>query len=492
MRLSKNDFGRLVALLLIFTLIISSCSQKMGLDESTSAPDPTSGNKPSQDHIYIDISAIPDFVDPAHPNTSVSKIIARLCFPIFSDLVESENLENGVVEYGLKMGALDAEDIKFNLDRLVGYYGFYSEFTSKIEEVTVISSQKIRIKYNDSIDNMELNLPIAPLEYFESGQTETGNFGGLYSIVEYNATGNLVMLEAANSMTGGGVYADPKPEFNKISLIKSDSENIRKYFTDGFVDIVKIPRDREYLNWAKKQDGFVLTDVNPVSHMVGFGSGIDFRIRQLVYEGLDVNEFIYSELQNSGKLIDKPYTSVGEMRAYGYGERKYNEVRARELAQQAFEQGLRSIDYIVNIESDISYLLALAVQKDLQKLGIKVNLHFTSFNNMIAILQEDPKDLVWGFGWDLLNGIRMPNLFYDPANNFFDFKNTEINKLFAKLHDLGADGNSIESKDIKDIYDQSYEILAEQLPVVPVVITYDQYLVSHRISRDFLELIFDN
>jgi peptide/nickel transport system substrate-binding protein len=248
----------------------------------------------------------------------------------------------------------------------------------------------------------------------------------------------------------------------EIDVIQSiPPSQIERFENNPKIKLFKFPHlSYEYIGWNLR---------NPIFK--------DRKVRQALSYAINVDEIIKTILNGYGVRSTSPFPSIFWVHNKKLKPYPYDTLRARKLLNEC---GWRDTDgdgildkiidgkkvnfqftLITNAENQTRREIAAAVQHDLAKLGIKVNIQVYEFNTFIRHILTKNFDAVLS-GWRVGTKPDLASLFHskaiDDGHNFTSYSNPE----FDKLNDSAAVLNDLELA--KVVWDKVQEIIYVDQP----------------------------
>ncbi len=248
----------------------------------------------------------------------------------------------------------------------------------------------------------------------------------------------------------------------EIDVLPSVSPSVAsKYEDNKNFKFIKYPHlAYEYIGWNQR---------NPIF--------ADKRVRQALSYGINVDEIINVILKGNAVRSTSPFPSIFWAHNEKLKPYPYDIQRAKRLL---FEAGWRDSDgdgildkviggkkvdfkftLITNAENQTRREVAIAIQNDLLKLGVKMEIQLYEFNTFMRHILDRNFDAVLS-GWRIATKPDLASLFHTEAiksgHNIVSYSNP----YFDKLNDSASVLNNLSSA--KKIWDEIQEILYEDQP----------------------------
>jgi peptide/nickel transport system substrate-binding protein len=248
----------------------------------------------------------------------------------------------------------------------------------------------------------------------------------------------------------------------EIDVLPSVSPSVaEKYEGSKNFKFVKYPHlAYEYIGWNQK---------NPIF--------ADKKVRQALSYGINVDEIINVILKGNAVRSTSPFPSTFWAHNEKLKPYPYDIQRAKKLLSEAGWRdsdgegildkviGGKKVDFkftlITNAENQTRREVAVAIQNDLLKLGVKMEIQLYEFNTFMRHILDRNFDAVLS-GWRIATKPDLSSLFHTEAiksgHNIVSYSNP----YFDKLNDSAAVLNNLASA--KKIWDEIQEILYEDQP----------------------------
>ncbi len=204
----------------------------------------------------------------------------------------------------------------------------------------------------------------------------------------------------------------------------------------------------------------------------------DLKLRQAIAYAINRSQLVKGVLKGHGIPIDIPDSPVSwayptpAPSYYNYNPEKSKQLLAELGYQKNPETGFlekngQTLEFtiITNTDNRTRKQSAEVIQQYLEKVGIKVNIQLMEWSSMVKRLtaQENPKKfemimMGWSLGIDPDATLIWSSTEYPKGFNFGGFKNPTVDQLLWKGR------TTLEQKDRKQIYQQIYSILGQELP----------------------------
>lgn len=192
-------------------------------------------------------------------------------------------------------------------------------------------------------------------------------------------------------------------------------------------------------------------------------------VRQAIFMGID-REAIVKGLYGENAVVSNgiiPPTTLGysdELKALPYDPEKAKEL----LAEAGYEDGLKFQMLAYNVVKNYNPAaenLAIAIQNELKKIGVEVDVVVKPWNEFVNnLFEEEHEGDAIQIGWgSTTNDPADFTLLLDSSNcgtglNFADYENTELDELMAKAKTVG------DIKEREAIYIEIQKIINDEVP----------------------------
>lgn len=367
-----------------------------------------------------------------------------------------------------------AEDVKYTFERILADDStatFKSEL-SMIDEIVV---------EDDTTITFHLSEPSAPFVHYtaipesvivskswteeNSDQLDTDFMGaGPFKLVEWQQ-GSHITVEKFDDY-----YKENKPQLDEITFEFYTEENTRvNALRSGEVDIVEtVPwKDVESL---EQLDTVKLDSKNGPFMKLQFNTDVepfdDPDVRKAIAYGIDREAILNTAFSGRGT----PIYGMAILDGYlGYDDRftdyyEHDPEKAKELLAEAGYPDGFSATLLSTSQYGMHEQTALAVQSELEKIGIDITLELPDWATRINKNTEgDYEMLVAGTSGDITDGDWMANFYQGGEvrlNNSAYFDDEEINQLLAEGRE------TTDEEERQEIYEQLIERAMEEAPFV--------------------------
>ena len=482
MKRYRKHVNFILGLLLIATLL-SGCSSSPttepdeGLDKETENP------KGYKEEIIIGVPQNPASLDPHFNVANATRIITHCMYnsltfmdtnkqELLPALAESwEMSEPNEYIFKLREGVkfhngkdMTAKDVKYSLERCAEMVAV-SSYVSAITNMDVIDDHKIKITLEGPSATFLLSLSHCATSIIPEGSGDTAADDpigtGPYKHVEW-LTDNYVLLERFDDYFDGA-----KPtKYIKFRVIPDHTAR-NLALEAGDIDVSSNANGAADYSSLMNRDDIVLTSTCSViteyfAMQVEKPPFDDIHARKAVAYAFDKDTYINSAFQvpyNNAKslLTSDVFGYNDDVKTYDYDIEKAKE----ELAKSKYPNGFEFDCYTTKNRQRYIELL----QHNLADIGIKMNVEY------VENVQSQCKP---GYTGAHITSINYPTLDPDAAYNYLHsskkggggnltwYENARVDKLL----DMGR--SEIDTEKRKAIYYEIQDILAEELPIIPL------------------------
>ena len=355
-------------------------------------------------------------------------------------------LDDKTVEFKLRRGVkfhngepFTAEAVRFSLEKLTdpktGFPG--AGFLGSIAGVEAVDAATVRIKtkFPDGILIHRLAglAPIMPPRYIaERGAEYFGKHPvgtGAFRFVNWEP-GRRIALEANQEWWFKG-----HPKFKRLEFLFLPTERQTQGLLDGSVDIVTELPGTDTMKVMKsgvakivKKESFytIGSSVN-----ISTGPLSDKRVRQALNYAINKEELVRYDLLGNGKPLGS-FSMAGELghdpalKPYAYDPRKAK----RLLKEAGYADGLR-LKVVVKAQGERAMQI---IAKQLEKVGIRLDLHKTTDATVIHDIQSQTWDFTFGGCPDpLLHTFFLDFIFLSSGSPYSIHKNAAFDQLLQKM-----------------------------------------------------------
>lgn len=456
-----------------------------------------------KDVVIVSVGPIPDEFDPIYSSGTVAEWIRTLCYEGVRTLSSYFEVEDD----GYRVEALlkdtrfhggeqvTADDIKYSYDKILvdGYRGPYQYFARKIKRIEVDTSRVIFIMNEPvSASDIGFELPILSRSYTLK---KTINGTGDYQWI--SSEPQNILLEQVE--TG-----------EKFSLVALPFAEAKEEFEKGNLDVIKLPLDKEDVNWAKKISyAHVKEQIDDLVYYVGFGTDPLWKnsaVRQGIAKVINKDKLILQVFSGFAEQLDVPAVAESEwliMKTSSYRE-EYMKISREQhvlpidgLLSTLETLGWRDTDgdgwldkdgqkltmtYYVYMDVDWSYQMAQYLNETLAQMGIELTLKYTDYNTLQLLLQSGQIDGMWGFAWHL-EPDAPPSVMFEKEGNIFGYTSLHIQDIDSLYLSDARD-------DLGHAYANWHYEASISLPVLPICRKQTVWLINNRIEDTFIERFF--
>jgi len=342
--------------------------------------------------------------------------------------------------------------------------------------------------YAPFLDQIAGTMPILPEHVYED-VSDPANFNGdlaltgtgPFKLVDYNKAQGTYLYEANEN------YYQGEPKVKQIRFVKVSAEMSAASFESGDVDAALVPGEAAD---GLRDEGFAVIEASHdsvakimVNHRKAPFS--DAKFRQGLYYSINRQDLVDTGLRGYG-LVASPGLYASDNQWYNPNQEQYSHdpaLAGQLLEELGYEKKDGSQYYTRVSEPESIELLATPITErqgelivqQLDEAGIKVNLRSVDPKTLDSLVAGWQFDLALnshgGMGGDpaVLNKIVLDQTSFNSAR--YD-ENTELNDVLeSQLEEMDPDKR-------KDLVDSAQEMLAEDLPALPLYHA-DSYWVSN-------------
>ncbi len=433
------------------------------------------------------------------------EVIADLCSEVPS--VGNGMLSEDGLEYTLKLREnlkwhdgepLTTDDIKFTHNIIktmhVQHHVVYLDEYANIKSAEIINDREIKFTLNHpspSFLNIFITHPVLPKHILYEAQSRDLPIynkkpvgAGPFKIASWNRNEPLVLKAFHN-------YHSGKPFLDKIILKFHNNEmspydSIKNWVIDGYIDATDFRSDMD----SADSEINVYNTLSLNWEIMGINNDHPIlrnpEIRQAMVKAIDrkkilkdcynnKGELAYSDVPSFSPLFNSavksksafdPQSSMKLLESLGWTDSDGDKIR---------DNGSQRLEFTILVDKNNTERMKTAKQiaSDLMKVGIKTNITAMSseqildkFNNG-GLLENGNYELAL-YGWTLSFNDNNGNMWLSDktppkGHNYSRFNNGKIAGLYGKLR------NENNNEEIKKISFQMQEIIAEELPVMPIL-----------------------
>jgi peptide/nickel transport system substrate-binding protein len=355
-------------------------------------------------------------------------------------------------------------DVRYSLERLMGTQTGQplSSYFTKVEAVETPDAERIILKLKE-VDAALLNnlttASIIPKDYQELNTHPIGT--GPFRFVEYRP-GQRVLLEKFDDYWQTG-----RPFLDKVEFrIIPDREAALLALKNGTVDIY--PRIDNNRTAELGEDFYTLRDKQNLVQLLAMNLNrkpfSDHRVRQAVNYAINKDELIELAAFGYGTKLGSGL-SPAMANYYEPGLEDFyppDHAKAQQLlAEAGYQDGFRTV---LTVPSNYPFHVDTAqiIVEQLKKVGIKVEIELVEWAVWLQRVYKgrDYEMTIIGLAGKLDPLPTLIRYTSDYANNFFNYKNTEFDRLFQQA----ADESDQEKR--AELYKKAQRILAEDAAAV--------------------------
>lgn len=371
---------------------------------------------------------------------------------------------------------LNIKNWEYYRDNSVGY----------VEGVEIIDDYNFKVTVeNPNIYTLNL-LNIYPLSYTYYGEyyyqggadkiinTDIRPFGnGVYKFLGY-AQNDYLTLESNR------FYFKGKTNISNLTYKEVDDNTILTALSSGNIDIAKdIPLTQKNIIEVSKipfLNGYIFDDYEYAS--IGINHSNEFlkdqSIRQVINFSLDKNEIIKTVLNGDNNVIDVPLDST----FYGLSNednisnrnkraaiRILKELGFSKRSNGIYEKDGKPLEFKILVEKGCSLVEDIfpVIQKNLSDVGIsliKKEVEVNTLRDIMDIKDEYDLFLINPAYTARTNWIK--SFITNSLDNYYNYSNSQLDNVLSKV------ATTFDYNVMKELYDEAYFILKEDLPVIPI------------------------
>ncbi len=503
-----------LTIFLVFTLIVTACSSQTGSQDNQTNDQATTGNSSSSSaanqRLIISIPAEAGTLD---PGVSMDNAAWRITYPAYERLVAYDGSSTNVVPSLAKEWKI-SDDGKT--------YVFFLNEGHKFADGTEVTADAVKFSFErtlsigkgpsglyEIIDNITVRDPYTVVfelknEFPPFLSTLAANYGSIVNpkVMEQEKDGDLAQGYLSANTMGSGPYqleeynkgqyykltANPhaavQPKIPSVYFrISSDVSEARISLEKGEVDIADgIPVDQ--LEKVGAADG--VTVVTEPSLLVDYvymniGKGAEAlkskEFRQGISHAIDYQSILDHSLQGYASRFVGPvpeglWGHDPNGKVYDYDQEKAKQL----IAQSGFEGA--ELELLYSDNKTYWEEFALAIQDNLDKVGVKVKLNKVAYPTMREKIDAGEFDLCLGV-WspDYGDPYMFMNYWFDSDNwglagNRSFYKNDQVDKLIREAASISDQAQR------EQLYKQAQEIINED--AVYIYIAQRQFTLPMR------------
>ncbi|MDH4469207.1 MAG: ABC transporter substrate-binding protein [Bacteriovoracaceae bacterium] len=298
-----------------------------------------------------------------------------------------------------------------------------------------------------------------------------------------------------------GLLADanrPLPMIKNVEIvIVKDDEKIWKKFLDDQYSFIDLPREKhaEVIDingsLSKSLSNKWVLDENPAFYQwfVEFNMqddvvGKNLNLRKAISYAINYDSFMSEVTRNA----DQKANSVMPPGVFGYNPAselpyKYDPKKAMDLLKKIKWDSNKILKFETRKDSTTNILFANFIKKDLEKVGIKVEVIVNNFSTFLEKAKKKKMQL-WQGGWllDYPDAENVLQLFYSPLGhengpNKSQFKNAEFDRLFHEI--LVLDNGPERFQKLQ----QMEAIIHKELPIIMLYFSKNYFLVNQQLKN---------
>lgn len=476
----------LIALLVIFALTLSACSNDGGGSGDGTGGGSDSGKDPEEDILVVSQGADPKSMDPHASNDQPSSRVNKQIYDTLLYSNEDMELDAGLAEswepvddttweFKLRDGVkfhndeeLTASDVKFSLERMMDS-GEVAHIIEAVSSIEAPDDKTVIIKTTEPFAPILSHLAHTAASILnEKAVTEGGDSyannpvgTGAYKFVSQDV-GDKVTLERFDDHYRGP--ADIKHlEFRNVPEGTNRVIGLETGEIDIGYEIEPIDRER-----VREEDNLELIETPSLSTAyIGFNTEKepfnDPKVRQALNYAVNVEEVIDVVLEGAGKratgpINDKVFAYDDELEGYPYDPEKAKELLAEAGYPDGFDTTLWTND------NPVRETIAEVVQGHLKEVGVNAEIETVEWGTYLERTAAGEHDM-FILGWVTVTGDADYGLYalfhssqHGGAGNRTFYTNPEVDKLLEKGRVSPDEDTRLEA------YKEAQEIIVEDAP----------------------------
>ena len=381
--------------------------------------------------------------------------------------------------------ALTHDDILFTYEVLLNekYNGTYQSYVTGLKSVEIDENDRIHFYFNESLieNDRLLTVPILSKSYYAytlwDSFEKTMKFPmgtGPFKFETYTQDESIVLIKYTP-------HWDDQSKLSGIVLREMSSEEAKLAFSQGKIDLMKMPLSKSMANDIKELGfGNILAQNGSALTMIGMNINHEAlsneEVRKALLYALNRDQYVIDEWQGYATVLPLVVTGIEEYKLleneiipYPYDIAKAKQILDEQGWTLHDEQGIRekngiqlAFDWLVFSEVDWSYNLANYAQSQWQKLGIKANIEFVDYETLLARLRSDDVPDMWNIGWQMSYYTNPDRLFGSEEDNFTGYVNPEALELFQIID------QSQSNFDKESAYQKWHLLQQNDVPYLPI------------------------
>lgn len=381
--------------------------------------------------------------------------------------------------------ALTQDDILFTYEILLNekYNGTYKSDVSGLKSVEIDENNRVHFYFNESLieNNRLMTVPILSKSYYAftmwDSFEKTMKFPmgtGPFKFETYTQDESIVLIKYTP-------HWDDQSKLSGIVLREMSSEEAKLAFSQGKIDLMKMPPSKSMANDIKELGfGNIIAQNESALAMIGMNINHEplssREVRKALLYALNRDQFIIDEWQGYATVLplvvaglDEYKLMENEMISYPYDLEKAKQILDEQGWVLHEDQGIRekngvqlTFDWLVFSEVNWSYNLANYAQAQWQKLGIKANIEFVDYETLLARLNSDDVPDMWNIGWQMSYYTNPDRLFGSEEDNDTGYVNPEAIELFKTVD------QSQSNFDKESAYQKWHLLQQDDVPYLPI------------------------
>ena len=397
---------------------------------------------------------------------------------------------------------LTASDVVFTYDYLMteGYQGEYSNIASLLSEVIDLDQNTIQITFKERniLNPKLLTIPILSQQHYKAhariGQPIEALIPvgtGLYKFDKYIPQERLTLIK--NSL-----YWKSSVTIPSIVIRELDQVAALEAFTQGGIDMFKLPRDKSYASQIKALNfGNILVQDSDLITFVGMNikspTLFEPEVRKALELGLDKDLFILNHLQGYASRLDFLPISITEIQRFEQNQlpQTYNVEAAKKQLDEigwidSDGDGIRdrngevlTFKWHVYADVDWPYQLSEQALSNWSTLGIKVDIVYTDYLTLLQQLASGDIPDMWCMGWKMdwkANPAVLFGILESENFNYTGYDDIVANQIFNALN-LSDSGFREET-----LFAQWHILQRQSSPYIPIARLKSAWAYNSRVK----------
>lgn len=373
---------------------------------------------------------------------------------------------------------------------------------TSLSKVEAIDDYTVKFTLSEAYSpffDLVAKLGIVPSDNYNSEEFDKYPIGtGPWKVVQYD-TEQQIIVEANEE------YYEGAPEIKKVTFVNMDDESAFSNAKSGQLDVVMVAPNytsekidnMKLVNFetmdvrnislpCRKEE--VVTDKEGKKVKIGNNVTSDLAVRKALNIGINRKEIIKNALNNIGRPAEGFTSNLKWGGVVSYEDNKIDE--AKKLLESAGwidsdkdgireKEGVRCEFTVYAASNDMQrYLLAVAVAKEAENLGIKINVKQAAWSEIYTMCNSN--GVVWG--WGQYSPIVLKNLLYSDkflnggTNNTVGYSNKKVDELINKAVSSNNQEEAI------SYWRQAQDVSKDDYPYLYVVNIEHSYFIKDSID----------